>query len=372
MRYRKLQLMIFAFCIAISCIVIYHNSSTYYRLQKVLKGRLLQRAVFSNVTYRNVNTVRYNVTTQTPPEQKPTPIPLRGWQQNVQWEPGAELDIYDFLINPVDKCNAGKDNITLLVLIKSAPGNTRRRDAARRTYISGAGKLNVSTRLLFIVGDTKARNERKNIQIEALRHRDILNVGFHDGYYNLTIKLVMGFKWALQFCNNSEFLMSIDDDVMVDIVTLVNDLDALPSKDHFQFVLGSKVEGSKPFRDVESKRYIPKNFYPAKTYPPYSFGHGYVMSRHVVEELYLISREIPATMPFDDVYCGILLDKLSIRIVDRSTWFKDHHPQKKEQDYLKIEVSAQEMEKAWKCLGEDKLTSTWSMCFFCWGMRCIY
>ncbi|XP_011681683.2 lactosylceramide 1,3-N-acetyl-beta-D-glucosaminyltransferase A-like, partial [Strongylocentrotus purpuratus] len=241
----------------------------------------------------------------------------------------------------------------LLVLIKSAPRNTERRDAARRTYISGAAKFNVSTRLLFIVGDSKAQDERKNIQEEARRHRDILKVGFHDGYYNLNIKLVMGFKWALQFCNNSEFLMSMDDDVMVDIVTLVNDLDALPPKDHFQFVLGSKVEGAKPFRDVESKWYIPKNFYPAKKYPPYPLGPGYVMSHHVVEKLYLISKEIPATTPFDDVYCGILLDKLSIRIVEIVQWFKNRHPQKKKQGFLKIELSPQKMENAWKSFEED-------------------
>ncbi|XP_011677724.2 beta-1,3-galactosyltransferase 1-like [Strongylocentrotus purpuratus] len=311
---------------------------TSYRLQTVTKGRLPPRAGFSSVTNKNATAVE--------------------WQKNVHWEPGAELDIYDFLINPVDKCNTGKDKITLLVLIKSAPGNTERRDAARKTYISGAATFNVSTRLLFIVGDSEAQDERENIQEEARRHRDILKVGFHDSYYNLTVKLVMGFKWALQFCNNSEFLMSVDDDVMVDIVTLVNDLDALPSKNHSQFVLGYTEEGCKPFRNVDSKWYIPEDIYPDKTYPLFPYGHGYVMSHPVVEKLFLISRETPARIPFDDVYCGILLDKLSIGIVDRSTWFKDHHPQKKEQDYLKIEVSAQEMEKAWKCLGQDKLTCT--------------
>ena len=107
--------------------------------------------------------------------------------------------------------------------------------------------------MFFIVGDSEAQDERENIQEEARRHRDILKVGFHDNYYNLTVKLVMGFKWALQFCNNSEFLMSMDDDVMVDIVTLVNDLDALPPNDHSQFVLGSRVVGFSPERNVNNK-----------------------------------------------------------------------------------------------------------------------
>eukprot|EP00057_Strongylocentrotus_purpuratus_P020536 XP_011675010.1 PREDICTED: beta-1,3-galactosyltransferase 1-like [Strongylocentrotus purpuratus] len=368
MRYMKSLLKISAFCIASAFTIIYHNCSTTFRLQTVTKGRLPSRAGFANVTYKYVNAVGYNVTAQMQilpepvgynvtaqitPEQEPTSVPLRGWRKNVHWEPGAELDIYDFLINPVDKCNAGKDNITLLVLIKSAPCNTDRRDAARRTYISGAAKFKVSTRLLFIVGDSEAQDERENIQEEARRHRDILKVGFHDGYYNLTIKLVMGFKWALQFCNNSKFLMSTDDDTMIDIVTLVNDLDALPSKDHSQFVLGFTEEGCTPRRNVDSKWYIPEDLYPGKTYPRFPYGHGYVVSHHVLEKLYLLSRETPARIPFDDVYCGILLDKLSIRVLDRSTWLKDRHPQKKKQDYLTIEVSPQDMEKAWTSFEED-------------------
>ena len=104
------------------------------------------------------------------------------------------------------------------------------------------------------MGDSEAQDERENIQEEARIHRDILKVGFHDSYYNLTVKLVMGFKWSLQFCKNSEFLMSMDDDVMVDIVTLVSDLDALPPNDHSQFVWGAEGEGFSPHRNLKKHR----------------------------------------------------------------------------------------------------------------------
>ena len=82
--------------------------------------------------------------------------------KNVHWEPGVELDIYDFLVNPVDKCNAGKDNIILLVLVKSAPGHTERRNATRQTYIGGAAKFNVSMRLLYRGRFRSTRRERKH------------------------------------------------------------------------------------------------------------------------------------------------------------------------------------------------------------------
>lgn len=137
-----------------------------------------------------------NVTLQIQPEQNTSSEKeLRGWRKNVNWEPGTKLDIYRFLINPKNTCNNGSDirPIKLLVLIKSAPGNTARRDAARRTHMSGSAKYNMSARLLFIIGDCEA-NQTAIIQEEAKMYGDTLQIDFKDGYYNLTIKLIMGFK----------------------------------------------------------------------------------------------------------------------------------------------------------------------------------
>ena len=100
MSYIKAMMIICAYCIVTTCTLVYHSYSTSHRLKKSPKEDYHQEKGFSNATAVE-------------------------WQKNVHWEPGAELDIYDFLINPVDKCNAGKENITLLVLIKSAPGNYR-------------------------------------------------------------------------------------------------------------------------------------------------------------------------------------------------------------------------------------------------------
>ncbi|XP_041452781.1 lactosylceramide 1,3-N-acetyl-beta-D-glucosaminyltransferase-like [Lytechinus variegatus] len=280
--------------------------------------------------------------------ERRTSMPLLGWRKNVNWRPGAKLDIYNFLINPVEKCKIGKDNnITLLVLVKSAPGNIQRRDAARRTYIKGAENVNLPARVVFILGESESQEERDDVYMESETHADILRVGFLDHYYNLTIKLIMGFKWMINYCS-SEFLMTMDDDVVIDIVTLVNDLNAIPKSDRSQMVIGTRGVGYKPHRNSESKWYVPEEFYPEKTYPPFPFGHGYVISQDVVLKLFLISRETPSLVPFDDVYCGILLNKMGIKIIHRPQWYRDRHPTEKNHDYLKIEVPAQNMDKAWE------------------------
>nr|XP_054748072.1 lactosylceramide 1,3-N-acetyl-beta-D-glucosaminyltransferase-like [Lytechinus pictus] len=281
------------------------------------------------------------------PAKPSTTRPMLGWMTNVKWKPGTKLDIYDFLINPVDTCKAETVNITLLVLIKSAPGNGQRRDAARRTYIRGASDMNVSARMVFVVGHSESEDERENLQKEAQVYGDILGVSFLDHYYNLTIKLIMGFRWAARFCSNSDFILTMDDDVMVDIVTLVNDLDALPKMNRSKFALGRRAESYSPHRNSKSKWYITEELYPNEFYPPFPFGNGYILSHDVVEKLCLMSKELPARIPFDDVYCGILLDKLGITILNRKDWFRNRHPQKPYRDYFKIELTGKQMDSAW-------------------------
>ncbi|XP_054769035.2 beta-1,3-galactosyltransferase 5-like [Lytechinus pictus] len=314
-----------------------------------------ERFIRSNTTslsdeYRP-STMRTFQTEQTTP-QTTASVPLLGWLKDVHWRPAPKLDIYDYFISPFDKCKVERGTITLLVLVKSAPGNGQRREGARQSYIRGAAEKNVSARVVFVIGDSEDQGERDNIQKESQTHGDIVGIGFHDNYYNLTIKLIMSFKWAINSCN-SAFVLITDDDVVIDLVTLVNDLNAIPQSERAKIVIGTKGVGFSPHRNTVSKWYIPEEFYPNKDYPPFPFGHGYVMSHEVVEQLVQVSRETPALIPFDDVYCGILLDKLGVTILHQPVWFKDRHPVKHEQGYLKIEVPVPQMKTSWETFEVD-------------------
>jgi hypothetical protein len=46
---------------------------------------------------------------------------------------------------------------------------------------------------------------------------DIIQFNFCESYRNLTLKTLMGFKWATEFCSNAHFIMKTDDDVYVNI-----------------------------------------------------------------------------------------------------------------------------------------------------------
>nr|XP_054762257.1 beta-1,3-galactosyltransferase 5-like [Lytechinus pictus] len=279
-------------------------------------------------------------------------VPALGWLKRVKWIPGARADEYDFMKNPIEKCKLGHNNrdnnrrVTLLVLVKSATYHFALRDKIRNTYVIGITKYNMSVKVVFSLGYPKKEQEQVQINEEARLHGDILQADYVEHYYNLTKKFVMGLKWAAKFCD-CEFVMSTDDDIMVDIVTLAKDLQGLPLEERTNFVAG-KQNGNPVDRNEYSKWYCPKELYPEDWYPPFPLGHGIILSHKVTQKLYEASRELPPEIPFDDVYCGILLKALGIEIRDREGWFKNLHPQKRPVDYVKLQLQAETMNTAWE------------------------
>ena len=59
---------------------------------------------------------------------------------------------------------------------------------------------------------------------ESRTHGDILQEDFVDSYMNLTLKSVMGLKWVSNHCMKAEFVMKTDDDIYVNINSLLNHL----------------------------------------------------------------------------------------------------------------------------------------------------
>ena len=65
------------------------------------------------------------------------------------------------------------------------------------------------------------------IKAESFIYGDIIQENFIDGYYNLTLKTIMGFKWSSKYCSNAKFIMKLDDDVVVNTFDLLNYLNRI-------------------------------------------------------------------------------------------------------------------------------------------------
>ncbi|XP_071488041.1 UDP-GalNAc:beta-1,3-N-acetylgalactosaminyltransferase 1-like [Diadema antillarum] len=244
-----------------------------------------------------------------------------GWLREVQWEPRMDLHDYKYLINPSKTCfteDGDRANITLLILVATAPQHSMRRMAIRRTWINGTNAHNLPARTLFMLGVSSDKTAQRMVENEARRFNDILQEDFVDSYHNLSIKTIMGFKWAARFCSHGQFLMKTDDDVVVNVYTLARDLSLVDEKSRSDYVVGRRTSEA-PIRNVKNKWYTPKHLFPGSMYPPYPQGHGYILSMDLAVRLYRVSTEVPL-FPWEDVFVGILLDKLGVTVQGKTSF----------------------------------------------------
>nr|XP_054767257.1 beta-1,3-galactosyltransferase 5-like [Lytechinus pictus] len=271
--------------------------------------------------------------------QKPSSREALSWRKKIHWESKIDQHDYRILINPRNICKQS-ENITLLILVKTRVSSIEERNIIRETYGHGIVKYNVSATILFLLGRESTYNSiaQVDLQKEADLHGDILQEDFIDTYYNLTTKLIMGFKWASMSCSNTYFVMSTDDDCIVDIVNLANDLESNTSSTFLSnFALAERAINWFPHRDPGDKWYTPRELYSADRWLPFPRGYGYVVSREVAHLLYQASQKIAPPAPWDDVYCGILLHSLGIEMQDIIVWFKTKRAHAKLTAPLKVQ-----------------------------------
>ena len=84
-------------------------------------------------------------------------------------------------------------------------------------------KARHKAKVIFLLGST-AKPEpglEREIAEEGAEHGDIVREDFLDTYQNLTLKTLAGVKWAGQWCHQAEFVMKTDDDMYVNLETMM-------------------------------------------------------------------------------------------------------------------------------------------------------
>ncbi|XP_057685904.1 UDP-GlcNAc:betaGal beta-1,3-N-acetylglucosaminyltransferase 7, like [Corythoichthys intestinalis] len=220
---------------------------------------------------------------------------------------------FPMLINHPEKC---KDQVHLLMVVKSVIEQHDRREAVRKTWgreYKANGNKNIKT--VFLLGSPSigkdAKNLQKLIEYEDQIYGDILQWDFMDTFFNLTLKEVNFLKWFHIFCPDVEFIFKGDDDVFVNTENLLDliGFKVEENRDAALFV-GDTISKAIPIRNRQSKYYIPKELYD-KPYPPYVGGGGFLMSSELARRLFAVSQELEL-YPIDDVFLGMCLQKLGI------------------------------------------------------------
>lgn len=224
------------------------------------------------------------------------------------------LDNIKFVINEPNRCVPTDENsspVFLLVSMHSALGNFEQRKRQRFSCLKVSevtGKRIVS---LFLVGESADERVNSRIKEESGKYKDIIMGNFLDTYRNLTLKTLMGLKWASAFCPLSKYVMKADDDAVINLKNVVNLLSTAPPR---EYIVGHLFSKNRPVRDPRNKWFTSEKDYPGLFYPPYLNGMAYVMSGDLAESLFQVSPAVPL-FPLEDVYVGMLLKRLRIKAI---------------------------------------------------------
>lgn len=195
----------------------------------------------------------------------------------------------------------------------------------------------------------------------ADHYKDVLQWDFHESFFNLTLKELMFYKWAMEHCAGVSFVFKGDDDVFVNRGAVIHYLRSLPPNKTSQSYIGQVIYSATPLRNPQSKYFIPLTFYDGP-YPAYAGGGGYLFSGTLIPSLHRISKFIPL-FPIDDVYTGMCFHALGIT-PKQHAGFKTFDIQEQDRENLCIhkglmlvhQRSPQQVIKLWRGVNSPLLT----------------
>ncbi|RZB41455.1 Galactosyl T domain containing protein, partial [Asbolus verrucosus] len=213
----------------------------------------------------------------------------------------------------------GIDRSFLLVMVHSAPSNSKNRTAIRKSWGRSEKTSKHNASVYFLLGLTSDSNLqvnspepilKKEIDAENAEFGDIIQEGFVDSYNNLTLKSLMMLKLANLHCKRSvEYLLKVDDDSLVNIAVIVS---TLVKEGDPELLMGSTKNNRKPNRNPSRKLYAPYYLYSDPSYPDYFSGGGYWMAMNVAKKLYKQALKTPLFY-IEDVYItGICAERANI------------------------------------------------------------
>ncbi|KAK3099381.1 hypothetical protein FSP39_003583 [Pinctada imbricata] len=211
------------------------------------------------------------------------------------------------MLNPAMLCD--EKEIFLLILIKSNVNHHRLRYVIRNTWAKEAYSVYESVRVAFLIGNSL--EEGISMWIENFNFGDIIQGDFVDAYKNNTYKTIMAYRWVVEYCSNARFVFFIDDDMFVNVKLTKTFLNSVDKKTESNLFSGAVVNAGRPARETNNPWFVNKKDYPYKVYPEYLSGCAMFVSQSVIRRFNVLFPYVKY-FPFDDVYLGIIANKLGI------------------------------------------------------------
>ncbi|XP_050671164.1 beta-1,3-galactosyltransferase brn-like isoform X1 [Leptidea sinapis] len=216
---------------------------------------------------------------------------------------------YRYLTNS-GKCKISQ--IDLFIVVKSAMDHFKQRSAVRETYGKENSVPGKVVKALFFLGIDSSKPDIQNkISEEMANYQDIIQMDFHDTYYNNTIKTMMSFRWLYEHCPTADFYLFTDDDMYISARNLLEYVKS-DTKDKKDLFAGYVFE-SIPQRFRSSKWRVSLKEYPWNKWPKYVTAGAFVVSNKSLKDLYVASLFVQH-FRFDDIYLGIVAKKMGVDV----------------------------------------------------------
>jgi len=281
----KGYLIALVFLLLVSIVYIY-NSILQFAISKYIGLELYEEYIVK----RTKHEVRFEPT-------RKEHIPDRFWKNDLSYSPHN----YEFTIT-APSCG---DNHFLVVMVASAMWEFERREVIRRTWASNQIVLEKSIRVLFFVADDHNSVHFNSLKQEATIYNDVIMENFDEKYRNLTLKTQGQLKWATEHCSSANYVMHVDDDVFVDLHSVVK---YLTKNQQSRLMACSKV--FTPVVRREGKWEMAVEEFPENRYPTSCLGWCFVLSQGVTKELYQASLLTHLIHLEDVTFTGILRVKI--------------------------------------------------------------
>jgi len=222
---------------------------------------------------------------------------------------------FHYVINPTSACSG---DTFLLIYIHSAPGHFKQRMAIRETWGNAGNFPDVVIKVIFLCGIVLT-DESHSIQdallLEADTYGDIVQENFVDSYRNLTYKGIMGLKWVSSHCQHAKFLLKSDDDIFINIFSLITHLKRISSqqgKPIRELLLCLVWYRMKVIRDPRSKWYLSPSEYRDDVFPTYCSGSAFIMTTDVASAMFNASFRVPFFWVDDFYVTGLLAREVGV------------------------------------------------------------
>ena len=228
--------------------------------------------------------------------------------ESIRWQ-------YDLMPAPCDS------RIVLVMAVISSPHGSEVRKAIRRTWGSLV-EPRCGLKLMFVLGKIVSRPLQLKLTEESKQYGDILQSNqFDDHYRASSLKTLQLFQWCAAFCNTSNYVTRIDDDVWVNVPAYLKFFHE-KSRRH-QAIGGIIPRGTGVVRDPSHKAYLSREEFPRNTFPRYLQGAIFATPTKVLGRILAAHSVQTATVFLDDVYItGRLMALVNLSFVDMQPYLE--------------------------------------------------